>query len=279
MRMLLLAIGLILPTVASANPLTGSILVDSGVQWWLAVNAAITLIEWLIFALSAKYNWVLALPIALLANLASGLVGAVAGPFALFTTVPGFFVELLVVYGLVRWLQRFRVRAPISVFIPVVLMNVATFWIAPALWGKLPVPSGDPSLCASHMSRVGKAIEQYALKHKGQMPRVNSVQELKTVLGDSVEEKLYHCPSRSGLQLVAPLTPETEYMLLLPWPDKWMDGNPASYSGRVIIADPRPTYSLHSWVRTCLFADGHAQTMVERNFQPFLDARDHTRRW
>jgi prepilin-type processing-associated H-X9-DG protein len=267
MWLVLAAAGLLAPVIAHADPLTGSIYRDSGLQWWLVVTALITLIEWPIFALTAKYSWALSLPIVALANVASGLLGISFGARYLLSVLPGFMLEWLVAYGFVCGLSRVRVRAPWSVFVPVVLMNLATFWIAPSLSMKLP-PSDDQTGCMSNMHRIGEAVEKYTVKHD-RMTHLTSLQELRGTLGESLDERSYHCLGREGLQLVVPMSEKTAFTLLLPWPDKTAEGVAAT---RVLLACPQP---VHNGGRNCLYADGHVKWLAEDRFQRTVNAPDH----
>lgn len=272
-RVLLLLAAFALPALASADPLTGSIYNDSGLEWWLVITAVITLIEWPIFALMAKYSWGLSLPIIALANVASGVLGILLPSLMFLVVVPGFVLELLVVYAAVQAFQRARVRAPAQLFIPVLLMNLATFWIAPAVQMRLPIPSGDTSRCMGCIHALGDDIKQYAERHNGDMPRVTTMRQLRAALGATADdERKYHCAGREGLQLVAPLTEKTEFILLLPWPTRWAEGDSSS---RVILADPRP---IHHDGRMCLYADDHAKWLSETTFQLILNSKGHTDR-
>jgi len=260
---------LLLPAAACADPLTARIVLEAGWDWWAVVTVAIVLIEWPIFVLVGMYRWGWGLLWAALANVASGLLGILIGPASSGPVVMlplAIVSEGLILWGLVSLVPP-RDYRPDRLLYAVIAMNIATFWISPAVGPRLTNMAEDQHRCLRNEKQLGVAMLAYAQDHEGFLPPATTTLALgPAVSGYLRNDDLLRCPAPTRWGMLPERRGTVNYQLVLPLSREPMSRWPQP-ERHLLLMDDAPR---HNHGRNCLFYDGHVQWLSESRVQEAL---------
>lgn len=292
----LLALGL--APVAWANPGTYGMWSYEHPWLWVWVMLLIVAIKTPILMLITRWAWTAALVGVILANglstAAGGLVHTGKGPEIPAYLAVGVVVELafLMLFGL--WRRWTGQPLALTRLVPaVVLMCLATFWVAPAL-GPAPNPAerNRQQTCRHQLTELALAVDMYTMDYDETLPPVTTVDELRPRLAPYLRgmyadrakdpdspwaaiarqtslEDAFSCPQTTGRwSLTRPAGVRAGYAWLVPWTRRPMRlGDIAQPALAIFLADDVPR---HQGWRNCTFLDCHGSTMSEKEFQKYM---------